>query len=59
MPLFPAVSHRLHYKVARLLNAADKTKKMTAIFVKRNIFVFQNAMLQTIRFDDHTISFPL
>lgn len=40
-------------------NAADKMKKMTTIFVKRDIFIFQNATAQTISFDDPTISFIL
>lgn len=43
----------------RLLNAADKMKKMTTIFVKRHIFIFQNATTQTISFDDHTIYFVI
>lgn len=46
-------------RVGRLLNAADKMKKMTTIFVKWNIFIFQNATAQTISFDDHTTSFIL
>lgn len=47
------------YKVGRLLNVADKMRKMTTILAKLNIFIFQKATLQTISLDAHTSSFIL